>query len=83
MRNIFIFIRDQIDIWWDFLCDTQVPGCTFSFGAVVIFLLLVDGALVLLRIVLFNSPGGGDVHDMNKLIRDKRAVRAYKNQFKK
>lgn len=69
MRQIFLFIADQIDTWWDFLCNTQVPGCAFTFGALVIFFLLFDGAMVLLKIVLFNNPtNSGDIRETRNLL---------------
>ena len=67
--SIFIqWLGQTIAQYWQFMSDTTVPGCNFSFAALFLFILVFNFGIFILRIVFSGNTNGGtkDVNKMNK-----------------
>lgn len=53
---------------WQFLSDTTVPGCSFSFAALLLFVLVFNFGIFILKIVFSGDTHGG-TKDVNKKLK--------------
>ncbi len=59
MSNALQIIGDNIATWWQFLVDTNVPGTTFSFASLYMFLFIVSIFVFIVHIVTGGGTQGG------------------------
>ena len=50
MANALRIIGDNISTWWTFMWQTDIPGTSFSFGALYLFVVLLSLFIMVLRI---------------------------------
>lgn len=53
------WLGSTIAEFWQFLCDTDVPGCNFTFAALFISLLVIDFGIFIMKIVFTGNTLGG------------------------
>lgn len=55
MSNALLIIGNNITAWWEFMWHTDVPGTSFSFGALYMFVMFVFVFTFLVRLVGHNE----------------------------
>lgn len=58
MGEFLSWFGSTIGFYWDWLCHTDVPGCTFTFGALFLGVFFVNFALIILQFVIRKDNGG-------------------------
>lgn len=71
MSNALQIIGSNIRTWWQFMLDTDLPGTSFSFASLYIFLFVFSIFLFILRIVIGGGTQGG-ASDTRGLLHKKR-----------
>lgn len=66
MSEFITWLGATIAQFWTFLVNTNVPGCPFSFAAFLLFFLVLDFGIFILKIVFSGNTQGG-TKDFKKL----------------
>lgn len=70
MSNALQIIGTNIATWWDFMRQTDIPGTSFSFASLYLFLFVLSIFMFIIRIVTGGGTQGGS-SDTRSILRKK------------
>lgn len=67
MSDFISWLASTIAAWWTFLCNTQVPGTTIKFASLLLFILVIDLGIMIIKLALAGNTAGGGKDVSNQI----------------
>ena len=58
MTKFIFWLGDTISQWWTWLIGTQVPGCSFSFGTLLLAVFFINFSFIIIQFIIHKDIGG-------------------------
>ena len=58
MTKFILWFADTISQWWTWLTGTQVPGCSFSFGSLLLAVFFINFSFIIIQFIIHKDNGG-------------------------